>query len=295
MSTFYKVFKLIVLSSLYLTVNSSVSTYTNLIDDSTIGEKQNILFIGVDDLRPLLNSYGNNQMHTPNLDKLASEGVQFNQAYVNIAVCGASRASILTGLRGSLNRFYHYYSKAETDVPNATTLPQIFKKNGYRTASFGKISHHANDNRDDWDDFGNFREQSDYQNKESIIKQKNSTKIVPHSGKNAGPAFEYADVSDESYNDGKLTEAVIKQLEKYKNSEQPFFLAVGYVSPHLPFIQPTKYGDLYEKSDLVFSKQRTPPVNAPPRSIAHDWTELRNGYTDIPSQMDLLVRRWRKI
>ena len=90
MSTFYKVFKLIVLSSLYLTVNSSVSTYTNLIDDSTIGEKQNILFIGVDDLRPLLNSYGNNQMHTPNLDKLASEGVQFNQAYVNIAVCGAA-------------------------------------------------------------------------------------------------------------------------------------------------------------------------------------------------------------
>ena len=283
MSTFYKVFKLIVLSSLYLTVNSSVSTLANLIDDSTIGEKQNILFIGVDDLRPLLNSYGNNQMHTPNLDKLASEGVQFNQAYVNIAVCGASRASILTGLRGSLNRFYHYYSKAETDVPNVTTLPQIFKKNGYRTASFGKISHHANDNRDDWDDFGNFREQSDYQNKESIIKQKNSTKIVPHSGKNAGPAFEYADVSDESYNDGKLTEAVIKQLEKYKNSKQPFFLAVGYVSPHLPFIQPTKYGDLYEKSDLVFSKQRTPPVNAPPRSIAHDWTELRNGYTDIPS------------
>ena len=245
-------------------------------------EKQNILFIGVDDLRPLLNSYGHSQMHTPNLDKLASEGVQFNQAYVNIAVCGASRASILTGIRGSTNRFYHYYAKAETDVPNVVTLPQILRENGYRTASFGKISHHADDNREDWDDFGSFRHQSDYQNKESILKQKNTTKIVPHSGKNAGPPFEYADVSDESYNDGKLTEAVINQLKIYKKSNQPFFLAVGYVSPHLPFIQPSKYGDLYKKNDLVFSKQKTPPVNAPPRSIAHDWTELRNGYTDIP-------------
>jgi arylsulfatase A-like enzyme len=290
MSAFYKVFKLVVLSSFILTVTTTVINLKILNDDSTIGEKQNILFIGVDDLRPLLNSYGNNQMHTPNLDKLASEGVQFNNAYVNIAVCGASRASILTGIRGSLNRFYHYYSKAETDAPNVTTLPQILKKNGYRTASFGKISHHADDNRDDWDDFGNFREQSDYQNEESLIKQKNSTKIVPHSGKNAGPAFEYADVSDDSYNDGKLTDAAINQLKKYKNSKQPFFLAVGYVSPHLPFIQPTKYGDLYKKSDLVFSNQRTPPVNAPLRSIAHDWTELRNGYTDIPSKGPVSVQ-----
>ena len=98
-------------------------------------QKQNILFIGVDDLRPLLNSYGHKQMHTPNLDKLASESIQFNQAYVNIAVCGASRASILTGIRGSFTRFDSYTSRADKDVPKATTLAQIFKKNGYKTAS----------------------------------------------------------------------------------------------------------------------------------------------------------------
>ena len=80
MSAFYKVFKLVVLSSFILTVTTTVTNLKILNDDSTIGEKQNILFIGVDDLRPLLNSYGNNQMHTPNLDKLASEGVQFNNA-----------------------------------------------------------------------------------------------------------------------------------------------------------------------------------------------------------------------
>ena len=74
-------------------------------------KKQNILFIGVDDMRPLINSYGHSQMKTPNIDKLASEGVQFNQAYTNIAVCGASRASILTGVRGSQSRFVSYYSR----------------------------------------------------------------------------------------------------------------------------------------------------------------------------------------
>ena len=81
-----------------------------------------------------------------------------------------------------------------------------------------------------------------------------------------------------------LLKLLSDNLRNIKILTSRFFFAVGYVSPHLPFIQPTKYGDLYKKSDLVFSKQRTPPVNAPRRSIAHDWTELRNGYTDIPSK-----------
>ena len=87
--------------------------------------KQNILFIGVDDMRPLTNSYGHHQMKTPNIDKLASEGVQFNQAYTNIAVCGASRASILTGVRGSQARFVSYYSRADEDLPKAVDLAEI--------------------------------------------------------------------------------------------------------------------------------------------------------------------------
>ena len=104
-------------------------------------KKQNILFIGVDDLRPLINSYGHEQMITPNINKLASEGVQFNQAYTNVAVCGASRASILTGVRGNNSRFYRYYSRVDEDLPKAVTLAKLFKKNGYKTASLGKIYH----------------------------------------------------------------------------------------------------------------------------------------------------------
>ena len=244
-------------------------------------QKQNILFIGVDDLRPLLNSYGHKQMHTPNLDKLASESIQFNQAYVNIAVCGASRASILTGIRGSFTRFDSYTSRADKDVPQATTLAQIFKRNGYKTASIGKISHFADDSKSDWDDFYSFRNGSDYKNPISLKRQKEIKKLRPD-GKFAGPPFEYSDVSDDDYNDGKLTNVAINQLKKYKKSKDPFFLAVGYILPHLPFIQPKKYGDLYEFDDLVFSKQKTVPVNSPKRAIAHDWLELRNWYIDIP-------------
>ena len=244
-------------------------------------KKQNILFIGVDDLRPLINSYGHKQMITPNIDKLAKDGIQFNQAYVNIAVCGASRASILTGIRGSFTRFDSYTSRADKDVPEATTLAQIFKENGYRTASIGKISHFADDSKSDWDDFYSFRNGSDYKNPISLKRQKEIKKIRPD-GKYAGPPFEYSNTSDDEYNDGKLTNVAINQLKKYKESNEPFFLAVGYILPHLPFIQPKKYGDLYDYDDLIFTEQRTQPVNAPERSIAHDWTELRNWYIDIP-------------
>ena len=79
-----------------------------------------------------------------------------------------------------------------------------------------------------------------------------------------------------------MTNVAINQLKKYKKSNDPFFLAVGYILPHLPFIQPKKYGDLYEFKDLVFSKQKTVPVDSPKRAIAHDWLELRNWYIDIP-------------
>ena len=244
-------------------------------------KKQNILFIGVDDLRPMMNSYGYDHMVTPNLNKLASEGVQFNEAYVNIAVCGASRASILTGVRGSFNRFTSYTSRVDKELPKALTLPKIFKKNGYSTASIGKISHFADDSKNDWDVFFDYRQQTDYKNKNSIKRRKEINKKAPN-GYNAGPPYEYADVEDDDYNDGKVTNIAIEQLKKYKKNNEPFFLAVGYVSPHLPFIQPTKYGDLYNDEDIIFSKQKTVPENSPKRAIAHDWLELRNWYIDIP-------------
>ena len=246
--------------------------------------KQNILFIGVDDMRPLTNSYGHHQMKTPNIDKLASEGVQFNQAHTNIAVCGASRASILTGVRGSQARFVSYYSRADEDLPKAVDLAEIFKNNGYKTFSIGKIYHHGDDNIKNWDFFRPFQNQKDYKNPKSLAKIKQRDEYHP-TNKNQikTPPFEYADVDDFEYNDGKVTKTAIQNLRKLKDSKEPFFMAVGYISTHLPFIQPEKYKSLYSDKDLVFSDLRTIPKNAPSRAV-HEWTELRNAYLDIPSK-----------
>mgnify|MGYP006225506789 FL=1 len=153
-----------------LTLKHSIFILISFLLSTTLisQKKQNILFIGVDDMRPLINSYGYPQMKTPNLDKLASEGVQFNQAYTNIAVCGASRASILTGVRGSKSRFVKYYTRADEDLPKAITLAKLFKQNGYTTGSIGKIYHEWRDNFDEWDIYRNFREQRDYQSKKTL-------------------------------------------------------------------------------------------------------------------------------
>ena len=244
-------------------------------------KKQNILFIGVDDLRPLINSYGHEQMKTPNIDKLASEGVQFNQAYTNVAVCGASRASILTGVRGSNSRFYRYYSRVDEDLPKAVTLAKLFKQNGYKTASLGKIYHNTRDNIDEWDIHKSFQNFTGYQNPKSIKEINDRKERHPSNGKLKGPAFEYANVADDAYNDGKLTDYAIKTLNDFKKSGDPFFLAVGYISTHLPFIQPEKYGNMYNDNDIVYSKLKDIPINAPSRA-RHQWSELRNAYLDIP-------------
>ena len=220
-------------------------------------------------------------MKTPNIDKLASEGVQFNQAYTNVAVCGASRASILTGVRGSNSRFYRYYSRVDEDLPKAVTLAKLFKKNGYKTASLGKIYHNSQDNIDEWDVHKSFQNFTGYQNPESLKLRKDRDERHPSTGNLKGPAFEYADVNDNAYNDGKLTNFAIKTLTDFKKSGDSFFLAVGYISTHLPFIQPKKYGDMYDNNDLVYSQLRDIPVNAPSRAN-HQWSELRNAYLDIP-------------
>lgn len=244
-------------------------------------EKQNILFIAIDDLRPLINTYGETKMITPNLDKLASEGIQFNNAFTNIAVCGASRASIMTGIRPSQKRFTDYSTRASEDTPNAISLNRIFKENGYETISYGKIYHHLDDNKEYWSEVDGGAVQSGYQDPASIEKRDNAEKGT--FGKK-GPAFEYPDVDDYAYNDGKITKKAINTMEKLKTQNKPFFMAVGYVSPHLPFIQPKKYWDLYDHEAIQLADNPYQPANSPYIVLEsqHFSSELRNNYLDIP-------------
>lgn len=119
---------------------------------NTPAPKPNVLLLYMDDLRPQLGCYGQTQIQSPNIDKLAKEGIQFNSAYCNVAVCGASRASMLTGIRPTKNIFRDYKVFVQEDTPNVTTLPQLFKQNGYTTISNGKIYHHLDDRMSDWNE-----------------------------------------------------------------------------------------------------------------------------------------------
>ena len=111
----------------------------------------NILFISIDDLRPELGCYGNSKIQSPHIDALANKGTVFSEAYCQVPVCGASRASLMTGLYPTKDRFVTYYAKAQTDAAGIPDIPAWFKKHGYKTISNGKIYHDRNDNSDSWD------------------------------------------------------------------------------------------------------------------------------------------------
>lgn len=212
-------------------------------------KKPNILFIMVDDLVPALGCYGNEVVQSPHIDKLASEGVQFSQAFCNVPVCGASRASILTGIRPHYpDRFITFTSRADKDYPSAITLPKLLKENGYYTISNGKIFHDADDSENSWSE-APWRDRAPMHLKKYSDDEKNSrTK--------RGPFFETADVSDTAYSDGLIAQKTIRDLNRLSGMKQPFFLAVGFKKPHLPFNAPQKYFDRYDSGEITLADNR---------------------------------------
>ncbi|XCF05425.1 sulfatase [Tamlana crocina] len=238
---------------------------------------KNILFIAVDDLRPELNFYGANHIQSPNLDKLASESLVFNRAYCNVPVCGASRASLLTGARPTRHRFIDAKTEKDHDYPEAVSLPLLLKQNGYKTISTGKIYHGGKDDNAAWDSRwfpkGNVR---DYQLAESL-KQAIATGY--------GPPFENIDVEDDAYFDGKIAQKGIEDLQKLKEGNQPFFLALGFMKPHLPFNAPKKYWDLYDRSAIELPESYVQPKTTPKQAF-HKFGELRK-YHNIPKNGDV--------
>ena len=220
-------------------------------------DRPNVLFIAIDDLRPELECYGGPQVKSPNLDKLAEQGVQFTRAYCQVAVCGASRASMLTGVLPTTNRFRNYFARADEDVPNATTLPEAFKNAGYTTISNGKIFHHRDDSEaESWSEKA-WRPKSghgtsfDPETREKLSKRKR------------GRIYEHPDVADNAYGDGQVAEKTITDLQRLKKSGKPFFLACGFIRPHMPFYAPKKYWDLYKRDEIKIADNRFLPENAP--------------------------------
>lgn len=242
-------------------------------------ENPNVLFLAIDDLRPELNCYGKSMIHSPNIDALAAEGLLFQQAYCNIPVCGASRASLMTGLRPTVSRFITYFTWADKDAPGIKTLPTLFRENGYHTISNGKIFHHRTDSKESWDEIW-YPEVSttwrDYQ------VPKNITMDTLSSRNRRGPAWECAEGPDSMYFDGRIALKSIRDLRKLKTSDKPFFLAAGFLKPHLPFNATKKYWDMYDPSEISVPKNDTLPLGLPYHLISNSG-ELRS-YDAIPAE-----------
>jgi len=237
------------------------------------GKRPNVLFIVVDDLRNSVGAFGDGLAVTPHIDALAARGTVFANAHCQIAICNPSRASVMTGLRPDTLRVWGLTKHFRDEKPDVVTLPQLFKQNGYYTHSIGKIYHgtgRASKDPPSWSDLPEFDHCS---KRDQYMLPENRT------GKKAAAA-ESAECEDGEYIDGKVAEAAMQKLRQLKEQDTPFFLAVGFRKPHLPFSAPAKYWAMHDRAALAKPRNPDMPDGAP--SIAgHDWPEVR-GYTDIP-------------
>jgi uncharacterized sulfatase len=203
----------------------------------------NVLLIIADDLRTELGCYGVQAIKTPNIDTLAARGRRFERAYCQYSVCNPSRVSMLTGLRPDATRVLNNTTYFRTTLPDVITLPQLFRKNGYFTASLGKIFHRGQtmrDQRGDMDDPASWDVSRYY--KSTPVGEKGEGRNLT-GGKLEWCRWLAADGTDEDQPDGQIARDAIQLLEEHQH--KPFFLAVGFHKPHDPFIAPKKYFDLY--------------------------------------------------
>lgn len=249
--------------------------------------RRNVLFIAVDDLRNELGCYGVKGIHSPNIDRLAARGTAFDHAYCQQAVCSPSRTSLLTGCRPDTTKVYDLVTHFRKHLPEVVTLPQHFKNHGYFTRSVGKIYHSGLDDKPSWSELSPKVGRPAYvleENKAIITRKtaavagKNFATPSARSNATKGPAYECADVPDNAYSDGAIADAAIEMLRQMK--DKPFFLAVGFLKPHLPFVAPKKYWDLYRRDEIPMAPNPSPPKDAPKFALA-DWGELR-AYEGMP-------------
>ncbi|MBI1337958.1 MAG: sulfatase-like hydrolase/transferase [Phycisphaera sp.] len=249
--------------------------------------KPNVLFIAVDDLKPLLGCYGNTLVKSPNIDRLADKGTVFLYNYCQQAVCAPSRASLLSGCRPDTTRVWDLQTPLRTTLPDVVTLPQLFRESGYTTLDYGKIYHHLTaDDPKAWSEVPMRFPGMQWLAPESkeIIRKRYETEgeAAMNKGQVRGPAYESADVPDNAYSDGQIAEAAVKKLHDFAQTGEPFFLAVGFYRPHLPFNAPKKYWDLYDHNTIALADNPEPPKDCPDIALTNSG-EIR-AYANIPKK-----------
>jgi iduronate 2-sulfatase len=267
--------------------------------------KPNVLFIAVDDLRPELGCYGNSLIKTPNIDRIAARGTVFNRAYCQQAVCSPSRTSLMLGKRPDITRVWDLETHFRVALPDVITLPQHFKANGYHCLALSKIYHKGHEDGRSWSEPHWYpagkavdTDLVDY-TKQIVTKHEVNTEEYSksvsaedndkpsHKAAKRGPAFEVSPKSESELPDGATADEAVKRLHSLKAKSEPFFLAVGMLKPHLPFVAPKKFWDLYDPNKIPVPTIDHLPTGCP-EFAGHQNSELHN-YVGCPAGNPLPV------
>lgn len=258
-------------------------------------KKFNVLFIAVDDLKPDLNCFGFSSVKSPNIDKLAASSTIFTGAFCQQAVCGPTRASLLTGVRPDKTQVWDLQTLIRDKNPDIVTLPQLFKSSGYKTIGMGKIfDPRSVDKGSDSISWSvpfkrKFKLAEGFEDLAYETYQATDKKAMEKAGIKMGggeetqseakTSNEHLNVPDDAYMDGAMANYAIGQLRENVNAEKPFFIAVGFKKPHLPFVAPQKYWDLYDRSKITLAEWQQKSIDGPDIAY-HNSGELRN-FNDI--------------
>ncbi len=253
--------------------------------------KPNILFIAVDDLRPSIGCYGDGHAITPNLDRLAKRGDRFAQAHCQVAVCNPSRASLMTGLRPDTLGVWTLPIHFREAKPNVVTLPQWLRRHGYTAVGHGKIYHNPTPDPQSWSEpIRPIQFQRGYAKGWQARIREVQAKLPDNDWRKnnlRGPATAAPVIDDHQLVDGARTNMAIEDLRRLGQAEKPFFLALGFIRPHLAWISPKKYWDLYDPKTLpvIIDGEVTP--NTPPYALSTSY-ELTHymDFIDFPKPWD---------
>ncbi len=248
------------------------------------GEDQgrpNVLLIISDDLRPQLGCYGDPVVRSPELDTLALDSLRFDRAYCQAAVCSPSRNSFLSGLRPATTGLYGFGTSIREAMPDVVTLPQHFKSHGYHTSAVGKVFHlysetllGSEDDPASWSRPLILPTRPVWGPEQEVVRHRLIAEAEgrgdrfehPHDWPRAN-AWEAPEVADEALQDGEIASIAIDLMRERARSEEPWFLAVGFLKPHLPFVAPKRYWDLYREDELELPLNQVPPIDAPPFAL----------------------------
>lgn len=298
----------------FLFIIATIFSSCAISQKTPVKQKYNILFIAVDDLKPLLHCYGDDQMHTPNFDRLASMGAIFTNAQVQQAVCGPSRASLMTACYPDRTKVWDLQTDFRESAPDLVSMPEYLISNGYETTATGKIYHKGStaaghdgkswsvpyvspDNDFDpkygqpmfsfYQDPGTKSRMAELQQEAKNKGIKNNNKVREYVFEILKPSTECYDAPNDAYLDGLHTKVALDKFQALKNGNKPWMLAVGYQKPHLPFVAPKKYWDLYKRDEIKLANFRKISEGTPELAF-HDSGELK-AYSDIPEGLTLGV------